>query len=157
MNPPCPTSDPSGSPSPVPSLRDSAAATRSGGFSLLEAIIALGILGIVLTSMLTLLAQHSAVDRRVDGHLGALRALEAHHEALRANWNPLLGQSENYWQAGRRQLIPLTSPTEVDAFVLWSEVTELAPAGLFKVQLKVQYRLGTQSYDQQLEALFWRG
>ena len=139
-----------------PSSKLRAARTRRlQAFSLLEAVVALGILGVVLALMMSMLVHHSTIDRRVDAHLGALRALEAHHDALRAGWNPTPG--ENFWQEGRRAVVPLTTPSEVDAMALWAEVTELSPRGFFKVALTVQYRLGAQSFDQKLEALFWRG
>lgn len=127
----------------------------SRAFSLLETIVALGILGIVLTLMMSMLVHHSAIDRRVDAHLGALRALEAHHDALRAGWNPTPG--ENFWAEGRRSLTPLMSPSEVDATALWAEVTALSPKGFYKVELTIQYRLGAQTFDQELEGLFWKG
>lgn len=125
------------------------------GFTLLEAVVALAVLGVVLTSMLTLLVQHTRLDRRLDAHTGALRALEAHHEALRAYWTPTTS-SNNFWQGGNFVIAPLQSPAAVDSFTMSAEVTPLVPAGLFKIKLVARYSLGRQQFDQSMETRFWR-
>ncbi len=130
---------------------------RESGFTLLEAVVALAVLGIVLASMLTLLAQHAAVDRRLDAHLGAIRALEAHHEALRGFWVP--DPDEPLWrnEKVRLKLPPILVPEEVDGFSIWAETEPLLPNGLYKVRLETKYRLGKQHFTQVLETHFWRG
>ena len=140
--------------SPHHSVRSS---NRAQGFTLLEAVVALAVLGVALTSMLTLLAQHAAVDRRVDAHLGALRALEAHHEALRGFWVP--DPDQPLWQSTktRIQVPPIMTPEETDTFLIWAETEPLAPTGLFRLVLDVRYTVGTKTYTQRLETRFWRG
>ncbi len=131
--------------------------SRAMGFTLLEAAVALAVLGVALTSMLTILAQHAVVDRRVDAHLGALRALEAHHEALRGRWTP--NPAESLWQDAkvRVRLTPILTPGEVDSFFIWAETEPLAIKGLYRVVLDVRYTLGPQTFTQSLETRFWRG
>lgn len=127
------------------------------GFTLLEAIVGLAVLGIAVLSMLALLSQHALVERRLDAHLGALRALEAHHEALRGSWVPDI--EESLWQDARVKvkLETIQTPDEVDGFVVFAETEPLSPAGLYKVVLEARYTLGRQPFTQRLETRFWRG
>ena len=127
---------------------------RDRGFTLLEAVVGLAILGVILTSMLTILAQYTAVDRRVDAHLGALRSLETHHEALRSGWTPLTVYP--FWSPRRQEIPMLVSPPGVDSARMFGEVSSMGQNGFYKVKLELLYTLGNQSFDQEMEVLFWR-
>ncbi len=130
--------------------------SRTAGFTLLEAVVALAVLGVTLVSMLAILAQYAAVDRRLNAHIGALRALEAHHEALRGFWVP--DPTEPLWSdvKVRQKLVPILVPEDVDTFSIWAETEPLLPTGLYRLRLETKYSLGKQKFSQVLESRFWR-
>lgn len=123
---------------------------RGRGFSLLETLVALAVLGLALVSTITLLTGHHAADRRIDGHLRALQVLEAEHEALRGGLPLPL-------EEGSHSLVPIVSPGEPLRDVsLTAEVKPLEPSGLYSVKLICRYRVDRGGFSRTLEIRLWR-
>jgi prepilin-type N-terminal cleavage/methylation domain-containing protein len=119
------------------------------GFTLLETMIALAILGFALISMVGSLARSATFENRLDLHRLAIRELEAQHEYLRTG-GPLPGLD------GTFELAPITPITELDAVGVSMKVAPEALPGLYKVTFEVRYRIARESFRRRLEALTWR-
>lgn len=120
------------------------------GFSFLEAIVALAILGIVITSMVTILSRHSFLDRHLDGHLEALRSIEAQAEAMR-------GGMQFPVDDGTHELVPVLAPGEpVENFALRAKVLRLGPGRFYSVTFVATYRVGRAEFSRTLETRLWR-
>lgn len=120
------------------------------GFTLLEALVALAILGLALASTVTLLVGHHAADRRIDGHLRIAQMLEAEHEALRSGLSIPL-------EEGTHQLVPILLPGEpLRDVTLHAEVKPLEPTGLYSVNLVCRYRVDRGGFSRTLELRLWR-
>ena len=119
-------------------------------FTLLEVLVALAVLGLALVSTLTLVSGHAAMDRRLDGHLKVIAALEAEHELIRSGAElPLL--------EGEHPLTPLAAPGDpVRDFRLWARVKPRNPTGLYEVTLLCRYSIDRGSYERELELRLWR-
>jgi prepilin-type N-terminal cleavage/methylation domain-containing protein len=118
------------------------------GFSLLETLIALAILGGVLIVFLQWVWQGWAIEKRIAVHQLALRELEAQNEALRASGAvPTLEEVE---------LTPLTDLDRVEdprVVVAWAA---REPIGLHTVVFTVSYRIGGQPFSRSLTTLSWQ-
>ena len=122
-------------------------ADRRRGFSLIEALIALAIVGLTMTVGMSLLAQQSAVARRLRAHREAIGIVESTLEAVRAGFVPLT--------SGRLQL-PVVS-TESDALVLWLEVSPRAePPELSEVLVEARYVVGPLTLKRRVRTMVWR-
>ena len=122
---------------------------RPNGFTLLEALIALAILGIALLLGLQLLIQTPRAIRRLDAERQAFRALEATLDSLRAGGGvPEDGVelSEFHTAAGEPAPKDLTVSVTV-------EPTD--KPGLYHVTLTARYKVLDVSYQKRLETLFW--
>lgn len=119
------------------------------GFTLLETLIALTILGFALISMVGWLAQSATFENRLDLHRVAIRELEAQHEALRAG--AVLPGAE-----GLFALAPITPLDQLEAPQLSLKVEPKTPTGLFHVEIEIRYRIAGQKFQRHLEALTWR-
>jgi len=120
---------------------------RLRGFSLIEALVALAIVGVILTVGMSLLAQESAVARRLRAHQEVMQIIESTLEAVRAGLIPLT--------SGRLEL-PVAS-TETDALVLWMQVTPRAePPDLSEVLVEARYVVGPQTLRRRVRTMVWR-
>lgn len=119
------------------------------GFTLLETLVALTILGFALISMVLLVAQATTFERRLDLHRVAIRELEAQHESLRAGY-PLPGYSGTYEPSTITDLSRLTEPK------LTLEVAGAGQVGLYRLDFKLRYRIGAQPFERRLETLTYR-
>ena len=119
------------------------------GFTLLETLVALTILGFALISMVLLVAQATTFERRFDLHRVAIRELEAQHESLRAGY-PLPGYSGTYEPSTITDLSRLTEPK------LTLEVAGAGQVGLYRLDFKLRYRIGAQPFERRLETLTYR-
>ena len=116
---------------------------RSGsprGFSLLETLIALTILGIALLLGMSLLLQQPRVVRRLDAQRRALAELESTMEALRSGAIPL--------QSAR------LGPSDTPAVVIDVSPAE-GPPGLYQVSLRAIYLVEGRTLERTLDTLIW--
>jgi type II secretory pathway pseudopilin PulG len=120
-------------------------------FSLLEALIALTILGVVMLATGLALQHALAFERRVKAHHAVLRALEAEHEALRAGIAFSLGDHE---------LVPTLAPTSdtgISDFRLRLQAEQSSAfLGLYELELEARYELNQQSFTRKLELRVFR-
>lgn len=114
--------------------------TQGKGFTLVETVVALAVLGVVLLLGLGLLLQEPAVVERLEARQSAWDALEDTLEAVRAGDLPLTGGS-----------IPTPRGTVVHLSV---EPTPVP--GLWRVQLEAEYRVQGRDFRPRLETRVWR-
>lgn len=119
------------------------------GFTLLETLVALTILGFALIAMVLLVAQATTFERRLDLHRLAIRELEAHHESLRAGY-PLPGYDGTY------ELKTITDLSGLEATQLTLVVAGAGQPGLYRLDWKLRYRIGGETYERRLESLTWQ-
>lgn len=119
------------------------------GFTLLETLVALTILGFALIAMVGVLAQSSTFENRLDLHRLAIRELEAQHEALRAG-APLPGLDGTYQRGAITNLHGLEAPA------VSMTVKPGTKYGLYAVTLKIRYRIANQTFARTLDLLTWR-
>lgn len=141
----------------IPELRDEVNALRGRregrrSFSLLEVLVALAILGLTLVFFTQILVSEAALERRHRADAAALQVLEAHAESIRAGWG-------GPWNEGREELDLLVSPAPgsgLGELRLTQDVRALAPAGLYAVDLRLQFRDGGRRGSRSVEMWLWR-
>lgn len=134
-----------------PGLRQ--AGLRRGGFSLLEALVALVLIGLALLFTMSLLAQQPQIERRLTAHSEVLQVLGDLHETIRAGMRLSIGEQRLEWQSIYDAAPVLAA---ADNLVVWSTVERLEPEGLYRVQLKARYFVGHRTFDHVLETMVWR-
>jgi prepilin-type N-terminal cleavage/methylation domain-containing protein len=122
---------------------------RPNGFTLLEALVALAILGIALLLGMQLLIQVPRVVRRLDAERQAFRALEATLESLRASGGPVEYEELSHFRTAAGS----PAPDELKVVV---DVERADKPGLYHVTLTAYYTVLNVSYKKRLETLFWR-
>jgi prepilin-type N-terminal cleavage/methylation domain-containing protein len=123
--------------------------SSQSGFSLLEVLIALAILGIALLMGMSLLLQAPRVQRRLDARRDAMLAAESALELIRAGAVPLL--------PGRLDAPAAATGVELPSgTALWLDVVPVSPAGLYEVKVEVRYVVQGQMRDLDLETMVWR-
>ncbi len=122
---------------------------HQGGFTLLEALVALSLLGVAMLLTLSLMFQEPRVTSRLAAHQQVLRALEETLERVRAGQAVPLGQH----LIGRT---PWSLPESSAArdLRIWS-VREEESAGLYRLSLVARYRVGEQWFDRSIETRVW--
>lgn len=123
------------------------------GFSLVETLVALALLGMALLLTMVLLAQEPQVERRLLAHREALEVLEAAHEEIRGGMALRPGTERLDWQ--RLYAPPRRLETAAD-LTLWTTVDPLTPPGLYRVRLRARYAVGRGSFDREVETRVWR-
>jgi prepilin-type N-terminal cleavage/methylation domain-containing protein len=114
--------------------------TRRQGFTLVETVVALAVLGVVLLLGLGLLLQEPAVVERLEARQAAWDALEDTLEAVRAGDLPLSGGS-----------YPTPQGTVVHLSVEPTPVPDL-----WRVQLEAEYRVQGRDFRPRIETRVWR-
>ncbi|MEO6194594.1 MAG: prepilin-type N-terminal cleavage/methylation domain-containing protein [Thermoanaerobaculia bacterium] len=122
---------------------------RSSGFTLIEALIALTLLGVALLLGMQLLIQTPRIIRRVDAERQAFRAMEATLEGLRAGGGRLEDQKLERFFTAAGSVAPRDLRVEVDV-----EPAHLP--GLYHVTLTAYYSVSRVAQKKQLETLVWR-
>jgi prepilin-type N-terminal cleavage/methylation domain-containing protein len=122
-------------------------AGRAHGFTLVEALIALTVLGIALLLGMALVIQLRRDVRRLDAEREAMRAMEASLEAMRAGTLPVEDSELRGF---------ITLPLAPASHGLWIMVTVDATErpGLYKVTLTAYYSVLNSKHQKQLQALF---
>ena len=111
------------------------------GFTLLETLLALALLGLALFLALPLLLEQPRILRRVDTHYRALAAMESTLEALRAGALPLHSAH---------------LPELAEGIALDLDVEPAPPPGLYAVTVRATYQVGAQPRQRRLQTLVWR-
>jgi prepilin-type N-terminal cleavage/methylation domain-containing protein len=119
-----------------------------GGFTLLEALIALVLLGVALLMGMELVLQNPRVVRRMDGERQAFRAMESTIESVRGGAIPLQTVHLCRYSTAVGTLAPqdLSICMQVDP-------TELP--GLFQVTLRARYTADKRKVQKELQTMVW--
>lgn len=129
-------------------MRAEPATVRCRGFTLIETVVALALLGLGLLATLALVAQEPRVARRVRAHERALEALTASHEAIRAGQ---VGVA-----SGAVDLEPLGFDEPPTRLAVRAEISPLSPPGLARLVLVASYPESGRRFEKRLETLVWR-
>jgi prepilin-type N-terminal cleavage/methylation domain-containing protein len=127
---------------------------RESGFTLVEVLIALVLVGTALLMGMGLALQNPRIVRRLDSERQAFRAMESTLEAVRA---------------GVIRLPPPPQELELDGFVtavgtpapkdlkIYMQVVKPAdtPPGLFQVTLRARYEVEGRKIEKMLRTLVW--
>ena len=132
---------------PSPSFTPTA---RETGFTLMETLVALSLVGIALLLTLSLIFQEPRTLRRITAHAEALRALDVTLEAVRAGRRVPPGREQV-------ELAALYQPVEPVAMDLrvWTEREVAAAGGLYRLTLTARYRVDGQRFQRELETMVW--
>ncbi|HET9209734.1 MAG TPA: type II secretion system protein [Thermoanaerobaculia bacterium] len=122
-------------------------AGRPAGFTLLEALIALTILGIALLMGMALVIQLPRDVRRLDAERQAMRAMEATLEAMRAGVLPVQDSELS-------EFITLAGAPAARDLGITVTVAPTSRPGLYQVTLTAHYSVLNTKHKKQLQALF---
>jgi prepilin-type N-terminal cleavage/methylation domain-containing protein len=120
-------------------------AGRANGFTLLEAVIGLAILGVALLLGMALVIQLPRDVRRLDADRQAMRAMEATLEGMRAGTLPVQDSELSGFITGD------SGARDLGITVL---ATPTTPPGLCQVTLTAHYLVLNTRHTKQLQALF---
>jgi len=118
------------------------------GFSLLEALVALVLLGVALLLGMELLLQNPRMVRRMDGERQAFRAMESTLEAVRAGAIPLVTSDLGGFATA------VGSPAPKD-LAISMQVDRAGLPGLFQVTLRATYTMDQKKVQKELQTLVW--
>jgi prepilin-type N-terminal cleavage/methylation domain-containing protein len=116
----------------------------SSGFSLIEVLIALTLLGIALLLGMDLVLQNPRVVRRLDGERQAFRAMEA----VRVGVIPL----ENADLGNMVTAVGAPAPKDL---TIAMQVGPAGLPGLYQVTLTAKYSVLDQKYTKKLQTMVW--
>ena len=119
------------------------------GFSLVETLIALAILGIALLLGLSLLLQQPRIVLRLDGERQAYRAIEATLESVRAGLIPL--QTTEF-----QSFVTSAGEPAPPDLKLSMNVQPADSPGLYQVTLRARYKVAGFPHEKSLETLVWQ-
>jgi len=121
----------------------------ASGFSLVEALVGLALLGLVLTLSLLTVFRMAPAARRLEARIEAERAAEAVLEAVRAGALALA--------PGRAELPPMLPPDPAaDRLRVWLEVEPTEVPDLYGVSVVVRYRVEDAPRSIAIDTLAWR-
>jgi prepilin-type N-terminal cleavage/methylation domain-containing protein len=122
--------------------------SRQRGFSLVEVLVALTVLGVALLMGLALVLQNPRIVRRTDGERQAYRALESTLEAVRAGAIPLASARLDGF------VTAVGTPAPKDLTV-WMDVTPTERPGLYEVALRATYTVFKEPHEKRLQTMVW--
>lgn len=119
-----------------------------GGFSLLEALIALVLIGVALLMSGELVLQSPRMVRRMDAERQAFRALESTVESVRGGAIPLQTVDLGVYSTA------VGTPARKDLSIFMQvDPTELP--GLFRVTLRARYPADHRKIQKELQTMVW--
>ena len=124
--------------------------SRASGFTLIETLVALSLLGLALLLTMSLMFQEPRTLRRLGAHQQAYRALEVTLEAVRAGMRVPPGRHQVNLKALYEPEEPLAQGLEV-----WTETERVSGSGLYSLVLSAHYEVAGQQYDRYLDTLLW--
>lgn len=131
---------------------------RDGGFTLVEALVALAVLTVALLMGLSLVAQQPRIEQRLRAQQEALQTLEAMLEAVRSG---LVGPVPGAFPAvpGEGRLGRAAGDGgAAEGLQAWLQVTDdPAVPGLVHVTASVRYRVQGQPRVKSVQTMVWRG
>lgn len=119
---------------------------RSNGFSLIECVVALALLGVALLAATSLLSVLATSTVRTEMHSAMLRELENAVEMMRAGVVPLNSGAVSFSDASKA----CPDHLSVNAVVSEGEIQ-----GLFQVVLRAECRLGADRATKVLRTQVW--
>jgi prepilin-type N-terminal cleavage/methylation domain-containing protein len=130
-------------------------AGRPHGFTLLEALIALTVLGVALLMGMALVIQLRRDVRRLDAERQAMRAMEATLEAMRAGTLPVeLYKPDKPYELSEFITLAGVPPDRDTKLGVTVVVTLTSRPGLYQVTLTAHYLVLNTQHKKQLQALF---
>jgi prepilin-type N-terminal cleavage/methylation domain-containing protein len=138
----------------------------SSGFSLIEVLIALTLLGVALLLGMDLVLQNPRVVLRLDGERQAFRAMESTMEAVRAGVIPLktcdpyqtcdplkiCDPHQTCHPCGMETAVGTPAPKNL---TISMEVDDAALPGLHRVTLTAEYCVVNQIHKKKLQTMVW--
>ncbi len=120
------------------------------GFTLVETLVALSLLGVAMLLTLSLIFQEPRALSRLAAHEQAMRALEQTLESIRAGRAVPLGKEvvDPEWL-----LLP-EDPAARD-LKIWSERQAESGSGLYRLTLTARYRVARRWYTRSIDTLVW--
>ena len=119
-----------------------------GGFSLLEALIALVLLGVALLMGMELVLQNPRIVRRMDGERQAFRAMESTLESVRGGAIPLVTAD----LGGFSTAVGTPAPSDL---AISMQVDPTALPGLYQVTLQARYTADKRQVQKELQTMVW--
>ena len=118
------------------------------GFTLLEALVALVMVGLALLLGYGFMMRQPRAMERLDAGDEALRAIEASLETMRAG---AIGLESGFLVPG----IAYPPPIEAKELLVDLEVTATDTPGLYAVSLEARYRVGPSIHRRRVQTLIW--
>ncbi len=126
---------------------------RASGFSLVEVLIALVLVGTALMMGMGLALQQPRIVRRLDGERQAFRAMESTLESVRAGVIPLPIPPETTVQLdGFVTAVGTPAPKDLEIYM---QVEPAGQPGLFEVTLRATYLVEGRKVNKLLRTLVW--
>ncbi|MCP4660831.1 MAG: hypothetical protein GY856_35965 [bacterium] len=122
--------------------------SRGSGFSLLEALVALALMGFAMLFTIALICEEPRIERRIEAHGEAIRLLEAQLETIRADPDISEGEIDV-------KTLPLPEEPVAENLRMWTEFELLPERELYKLTLTARYSVGRQVFEQSLETMIW--
>ena len=118
------------------------------GFSLIEVLVALSLLGVALLLGMELVMQNPRIVRRTDGERQAFRAMESAMEAVRAGVIPL----QTSELSGMVTAVGAPAPRDL---TIAMQVDPAGLPGLYQVTLTARYSVFQHPYQKRLQTMVW--
>ena len=119
------------------------------GFTLLEALVALALLGVALLLGMELVLQNPRMVRRMDGERQAFRAMESTLEAVRAGAISLQTSDLDGFTTA------VGSPAPKDHLAICMQVDPTELPGLYQVTLRARYTADARKVQKELQTMVW--